>query len=271
LITLPQTRRLARRALLSAALTLFLFAVALAVLPRILPRQPLLAHTPSSISTYDTHRKLLRLTLASDEQYRLLLPLKQASPELVEAVLLYEDRAFRWHPGFNPWSLLRAAFSTVTGQRRMGGSTLTMQLARRIHHLDTRTVPGKLLQIARAVQLELLYTKDEILGAYLGLAPYGGNVEGVAAASLIYFGKSVDELTLPEALTLAVIPQNPLRRAPDQPGLMAARDRLFALWCEGSRPDGSSRGPCRLHGSTTASPARSLPSRCRPLPPCSRW
>ena len=81
-----------------------------------------------------------------------------------------------------------------------------LALARRLYHLDTRTIPGKLHQILRAVQLEFLYTKDEILTAYVNLAPYGSNVEGVAAASLIYFGKRASKLTLGEALTLAVIP-----------------------------------------------------------------
>ncbi|MBK9161154.1 MAG: penicillin-binding protein 1C [Nitrosomonadales bacterium] len=257
LIAFTLTRRFTRRVLIAVALGLALFFAAMVLLPRILPKQPLLASTPSSVAVYDADRNLLRLTLASDEQYRLLLPLTKVSPELVEAVLLYEDRGFRWHPGFNPWSLSRAAFATATGQRRMGGSTLTMQLARRIYHLDTHTVPGKLLQILRAVQLELLYTKDEILEAYLSLAPYGGNVEGVAAASLIYFAKPADKLTLPEALTLAVIPQNPLHRAPDQPGLLAARDRLFALWC--ARHPEAERLADLLHLPIQVRSTRSLP------------
>lgn len=213
-------------------LGLTLFAAALIVLPRIFPKPPLLAHTPSSIAVYDARQHLLRLTLSSDEQYRLLLPLSGVNPALPEAISLYEDRWFRWHPGFNPWSLLRAGFSTATGQRRMGGSTITMQLARHLYHLDTRTIPGKMQQIIRAVQLELFYTKDEILEAYINLAPYGGNVEGVAAASLIYFGKRAEKLSLEEALTLAVIPQNPLHRAPSQPELTGARDRLFSQWCQ---------------------------------------
>ena len=213
-------------------LALIAFLVTFAALPRVLPKSPILARTPSSVAVYDRHQHLLRLTLASDEQYRLLLPLAEVSPAFGEAVSLYEDRWFRWHPGFNPWSLVRAAYTTATGQRRMGGSTITMQLARRLYHLDTRTVPGKLKQIARAAQLELLYTKDEILEAYVNLSPYGSNIEGVAAASLIYFGKRAGKLTLEETLTLAVIPQNPLHRNPSQPELTQARDRLFDVWCE---------------------------------------
>ena len=225
-------KQLAGQKLVLLTLGVALFAAALFVLPRLIPKSPLLSRIPSSIAVYDAQQHLLRLTLASDEQYRLLLPLSKVSPELTESVALYEDRWFRWHPGFNPWSLIRASFTTATGQRRMGGSTITMQLARRMYRIDTRSIPGKLQQILRAVQIELFYTKDEILEAYVNLAPYGGNIEGVAAASLIYFGKRAEKLTLDQALALAVIPQNPLHRAPTQLELNHARDRLFTLWCQ---------------------------------------
>lgn len=225
-------KRILGRWLKIPLLVLLAGLVALVALPRLLPKSAILARIPSSVAVYDSQQRLMRLTLASDEQYRLLLPLAGVSPVFAEAVSLYEDRWFRWHPGFNPWSLVRAAYATATGQRRMGGSTITMQLARRLHRLDTRSIPGKLLQIAYAVQLEMLYTKDEILEAYVNLSPYGGNIEGVAAASLIYFGKRAGKLTLEEALTLAVIPQNPLHRSPSQPEMADARDRLFELWSE---------------------------------------
>ena len=171
-------KHLAIRWLKISLAVLLTVAAAFSILPRILPKQPILAHIPSSVAVYDSHKHLLRLTLASDEQYRLLVPLQKISPKFLESVSLYEDNWFRWHPGFNPWSLVRAAFATATGQRRIGGSTITMQVARRIYRLDTRTIPGKLVQILRAVQLEFLYTKDEILEAYVNLTPYGGNVEG---------------------------------------------------------------------------------------------
>ncbi len=202
-----------------------------------LPQPPLSLHAPQSVAVYDRHGQLLRLSLASDERYRLWQPLDQISPLLVDAVLLHEDAWFRWHPGFNPLSLTRGAWSTyVSGEARIGGSTVTMQLARLLGRLDTRTPRGKLRQIADALWLELRYSKDEILEAYLNLAPYGGNIEGAGAASLIYFDKPASALTLPEALTLAVLPQAPARRgrlADDGrvtvigPALTAARDRLF--------------------------------------------
>ena len=202
-----------------------------------LPQPPLSLQAPQSVAVYDRHGQLLRLSLASDQRYRLWQPLEQISPLLIDAVLLHEDAWFRWHPGFNPLSLMRGAWSTyVSGEARIGGSTVTMQLARLLGRLDTRTPRGKLRQVADAVWLELRYSKDEILEAYLNLAPYGGNIEGAGAASLIYFDKPVQALTLPEALTLAVLPQAPARRgrlAEDGsatvigPALAAARDRLF--------------------------------------------
>jgi len=222
---------LRRSAWIAALLSLLLLAIALQ------PHAPLSAHAPQSVAVYDRDGRLLRLVLASDERYRLWLPLAQISPVLVDAVLLHEDAWFRWHPGFNPVSLLRGVWSTYVSQdARIGGSTISMQLARLLGRLNTRTARGKLIQISQAVVLELRYSKDEILEAYLNLAPFGGNIEGVGAASLIYFNKSAAALTLPESLTLAVLPQAPTRRGRLTsdgdgnvigPALSAARERLY--------------------------------------------
>ena len=175
------------------------------------------------------------LSLASDERFRLFVPLADIPPTVPAATLLYEDRQFLWHPGFNPAALVRAVWSSyVTRTRVMGGSTITMQLARLRFNLKTTSWRIKLIQIVRAVQLERHYTKDQILEAYLNLAPYGGNVEGIGAAALIYFGKPAARLTLPEAMALAVIPQNPVGRNPGSAAgrlaMLAARGRLLAAW-----------------------------------------
>lgn len=95
----------------------------------------------------------------------------------------------------------------LTGGRRQGASTLTMQVARIVYHIDSSSVSGKLLQIVRALQLEIFYSKDEILEAYFNLAPYGGNIEGIAAAAQVWFNTPVSRLNLPQILTLTVIPQ----------------------------------------------------------------
>ncbi len=161
----------------------------------------------------DSQGVLLRLTLSSDEKYRIWTPLSDISPALISATLTQEDRYFYVHPGVNPLSILRASFENTFFHRRLGASTITMQLVRLHERLRTRSIFGKLRQIVQALFLELLYSKEEILEAYLNIAPYGGNIEGVGAASLIYFSKQANLLTLSEAVSLAVIPQNPNARA----------------------------------------------------------
>jgi len=214
-------------------------ALTMLAVMRLAPHAPLSARISGSTAIYAEGGELLRLTLASDGQYRVWVPLAAMPSRLPEAVQLYEDRWFHWHPGINPAAVVRSAFATYVDGTRQGGSTITMQLARRLYHVDSRTIPGKARQIAAALWLEARYSKREILEAYLNVAPYGGNIEGVGAASLVYFGKRVRDLTLHETLALAVIPQNPRRRlaatrsgerqlAPPQ--LSAARDRLWQAW-----------------------------------------
>ena len=202
---------------------------------RFAPREPLATRIPSSTAVFDEHGRLLRLTLASDQQYRLWTPLNEAPQELVDALLLHEDQHFYRHAGFNPAALARAAFSSYSGGPHMGGSTITMQLARLMYGLNTRSVGGKLQQIVRAVQLEMCYSKREILEAHINLMPYGGNIQGVGAASLIYFDKPAARLDIAESLALVLIPQSPARRAPsgrEGEELRSARQRLFARWVE---------------------------------------
>lgn len=206
---------------------------------RLWPHPSLQGWKPSSVAVYDDRGKLLRLALASDERYRLWVPLADMSPQLVDAVLLQEDNWYWWHPGFNPYGLLRGAWVTYVQQgSRQGGSTITMQLARLLWPLNTRTPLGKAVQVARAIQLELFYSKRQILEAYLNYAPYGHNVEGAGAAAIVYFDRPVGSLSLPEALTLAVLPQDPARQLRKGPGtqgiinkrLTASRDRLYRRW-----------------------------------------
>ena len=209
---------------------------ALALVLRMLPADPLSTRVARSTAIYAESGELLRLTLADDQQYRLWVRLDDVSPRLPQAVQLYEDRWFKWHPGVNPAALVRSAWATFANESRQGGSTITMQLARRLYGIDSRSIRGKLQQIALALWLEARYSKRDILEAYLNVAPYGGNIEGVGAASLIYFHKRAHDLNLPEALALAVIPQNPRRRMAARPGtglpreLDEARGRLWLRW-----------------------------------------
>jgi penicillin-binding protein 1C len=195
------------------------------------PKPPLLQNLSFSQAVYDNRDQLLRLTLTSDDKYRLYTPLSNISPYVIKATLLQEDRYFYRHPGMNPWALIKATWNTyIIGERRFGGSTITMQVARIRYDINSKTISGKLWQILRAIQLERHYSKNKILEAYLNLAPYSGNIEGVGAASLAYFHRPVKNLTLPEAILLTVIPQNPTLRKPTDPENSKARQILTQQW-----------------------------------------
>jgi penicillin-binding protein 1C len=207
------------------------------------PKPPLLDNLSFSKAVYDEQHQLLRLTLSNDDKYRLFTPLSQIPKPLIAATLLQEDQYFRWHYGVNPFAMFKAIWQTYGVQsRRIGASTITMQLARLRLGMNSKQISGKLAQIIRAIQFEMHYSKDEILEAYLNLAPYGGNIEGVGAASLIYFNHSVNKITLPQALTLSIIPQNPGKRTPDNSNLKKIRDDLFTRWLESHPEDSDKKG-----------------------------
>jgi penicillin-binding protein 1C len=179
-----------------------------------LPKPPLTEGIDFSTRVRDRNGNVLRVTLTSDQKYRIWTPLQEISPALIDATVQFEDKYFARHPGVNPVSVIRAAWNVArSGRARAGASTITMQLARLRFHLHTRTLAGKWRQILRAMELERHYSKNEILEAYLNLVPYGRNIEGAGAASEIYFRKTAARLTEPEAIALSVIPQSPSRRA----------------------------------------------------------
>ena len=185
----------------------------------------------------DKEGQLLQVFLTADHKYRIYRPLSDFPPEFLEALLLQEDRYFYNHHGVNPVALFRAFWETyVIKSRRMGASTITMQTARLKYGIYTKSVLGKLRQIFSALYLELCFSKQEILEAYVNLAPCGGNIEGFETASWFYFGKEVQELGLTESLMLCVLPQNPTKRAPSPTNtpreLLEARQRLFQAWVE---------------------------------------
>lgn len=199
------------------------------------PSGPGLDSISYSRIVYDRNGEILRITLTEDEKYRILSDIGSVSPNLVQAVLLKEDRYFYYHPGFNPVSLIKAFYSTyISGNRKIGGSTITMQVARLYYRLHTRTIPGKLRQLFYALYLELNYSKNDILNAYMNLVPCGGNIEGFAAAARIYFDKSIIDITLEEALILSVIPQNPSafrpKRRKQSESILTARNILLHQW-----------------------------------------
>ncbi|WP_392562309.1 penicillin-binding protein 1C [Orbus sturtevantii] len=221
----------------NSLMVLLLFVIVVLAV-RLYPHPPLSKPLSFSNTYYDANNKLLRITLAEDERYRLWTPLAQISPNIINSLLLHEDQWFYYHPGFNPISLIRAFFATYIGSgNRQGASTITMQLARMHWKLNTKSIDGKLIQLVRAIQLELMYSKNDILEAYLNYAPFGRNIESVGAASLIYFDKPASAVNLPEALTLTVLPQSPTFRIDKQTGvagkaLTNARNQLFQRWQE---------------------------------------
>ncbi|MFI5237648.1 MAG: transglycosylase domain-containing protein, partial [Ignavibacteriales bacterium] len=152
---------------------------------------------------------LLTAFLTNDDKWRLKSELREASPELIKAIIEKEDRWFYWHFGINPVSIVRALYKNlITGEVEFGASTITMQVARMLEPKE-RTYINKLSEMFRAVQLEIKYSKEEILGLYLSLLPFGGNIEGVKSASYIYFNRAPDKLSLAQSIMLAVIPNDP--------------------------------------------------------------
>lgn len=159
---------------------------------------------------------------------------REVSPYYLDALLTYEDRWFYQHPGVNPLALVRATWQNLSGARVVsGGSTLSMQVARLLDP-HSRTLHGKLRQLWRTAQLEWHLSKDEILNLYLNRAPFGGTLQGVAAASWAYLGKSPSQLTHAEAALLAVLPQAPSRLRPDRHPQRAqeARDKVLRRLAE---------------------------------------
>jgi len=171
---------------------------------------------PLSQAVYDRNGQLLRAFLSADDKWRMPCRLDQVSPYLKQALITVEDRFFYYHPGINPWSLVRAAYLNLKNRRIVsGGSTITMQVARMMEHRE-RTLLSKAAEIFCALKLELCYSKDEILRLYFDMAPYGGNLEGVEAACYYYFQKSPAQISLGQAALLVAVPNSPERLNPQK-------------------------------------------------------
>ncbi len=178
----------------------------------------------------DADGQLLRAFATPEGRWRLKTAVSDVDPLFVRMLVAYEDQRFYEHAGIDVWALGRAALQFVSNGRIVSGaSTLSMQVARLIEPRESRSLSAKLLQIARAVQIERRLSKEQILDLYLTHAPYGGNLEGVRAASLAYFGKEPKRLTVAEAALLVALPQLPEKRRPDRnlKAAEAARKRVL--------------------------------------------
>ena len=223
---------------------------------------PLPTGMPVSAEVLDRNGALLRAFAAPDKRWRLATDATAVDPALVRMLIAYEDKRFYEHRGVDLLALARATGQFVThGRIVSGGSTLSMQLARLIEPRTERSLRAKARHMLRAVQIERQWAKGEILKRYLTLAPYGGNLEGVRAASLAWFGKEPKRLTTGQAALLVSLPQLPERRRPDRFPLAAkaARARVLQRMVSAG-----------LRNTSEAARAPPRASPCRPLPPMSR-
>ncbi|MCJ9746877.1 transglycosylase domain-containing protein, partial [Neorhizobium sp. SHOUNA12A] len=183
-----------------------------------------------SAEVLDADGELLRAFATPKGRWRLRTSTENVDPRFLKMLVAYEDQRFYEHAGVDPWALGRAMLQLVTnGHVVSGASTLSMQVARLIEPRESRSLTAKLRQVVRAVQIERRLSKKEILELYLTHAPYGGNLEGVRAASLAYFGKEPRRLTVAEAALLVALPQSPEGRRPDRHFKIAqaARERVL--------------------------------------------
>ena len=175
----------------------------------------------------DKNGNIINMKLSSDGIWRFH---EQSFPNsLKQCVVLFEDRYFYYHFGVNFASIFRAFFHNLRSDNRIGASTITMQVARMLEPSD-RSYKNKIKEIFRAFQLELHFSKDEILNLYLNLAPYGGNIEGAKAASFFYFGKELNELSYAQAALLSTIPKNPNKNRLDRvSNINALKNRVIKM------------------------------------------
>lgn len=231
-----RARRWRRRGIFAAS-ALSALAALLFALDRLYPLPPIDSGGAAVVVAADGTP--LRNYPSRDGIWRYPVQPGQVSPRYLETLLTYEDRWFYWHPGVNPVALARAGWQWATNRRIVsGGSTLTMQVARLIDPQlagkPSRTMSAKLRQAWRAVQLEMHYSKDEILSLYLTHAPMGGIVEGVEMGSRLWLGKPARDLGPAEAAMLTALPQAPSRLRPDRhPDVaQAARDKVLDRMAE---------------------------------------
>ena len=183
-----------------------------------------------STRVVDREGRLLRAYATGEGRWRLPATVADVDPRFFDMLFAFEDKRFRAHHGVDPLAVIRAALQFATsGRIRSGASTLTMQVARLLEPRSGRSLVAKLRQMVRAIEIERALTKDEVLSLYLELAPYGGNIEGIRAASLVYFGKEPRRLSLGEAALLVALPQSPEARRPDRSAEAARKARNRVL------------------------------------------
>jgi len=246
--------RRGKSALIGAALVALAALAGAVVLDRAYP--PNLARLAPTVTVTDRNGVVLRAFLSPDETWRLPTTTADVDPLYLAMLMAYEDARFPWHPGVDPLAALRAAGQAVIhGRVVSGASTLTMQAARLLDPRP-RTLPSKLIEMARALQLTAHLGRDGVLNTYLTLAPFGGNIEGVRAATLAWWGKDPRRLTPGQAALLVAMPQSPNALRPDRHPEAARAARNKVLW--------------RMVGAGVLTPAQARDAEAEPLPSARR-
>jgi penicillin-binding protein 1C len=223
---------------------------------------PLDLSPASLVSTIvvDRDGRLLRAFTLPDGRWRLPARVADVDPRYIAMLVAYEDKRFYEHGGVDWRAMVRASLQLIRrGRVVSGGSTLTMQVARLIEPRDNRTLAAKLRQIARAGEIEAVLSKRGVLDRYLAMAPYGGNIEGVRAATLSWFGKEPKRLSVGEAALLVALPQSPEARRPDRFPDAARRARAMVL-------DRALSAGVITAEQAAAAKAEPLPTERRPFP-----
>jgi penicillin-binding protein 1C len=211
-----------------------IIAIAAAVAYFTLSPPPLDRGRDASVLVLASDGSILRGFLTRDGKWRLPVEPEEVDPHYRRMLVAAEDARFAWHPGVDPLAVLRASAQlALSGHIVSGASTLTMQVSRLLEH-HPRSLSAKLGEMAEALALERRVSKDQVLGLYLTLAPFGGNLEGVRAASLAYFGKEPTRLSAAECALLVAIPRSPERLRPDRhpEAARAGRDRVLLRMAE---------------------------------------
>ena len=207
----------------------------------------------------DRETKWLYAKTNREDKWRFGVDISKIDPLYIKSLLYFEDRRFWTHWGVDPLAMIRAVGQLIRyGHIVSGGSTITMQVARLLHP-RARTISSKLTEIIVALQLEMHYTKDEILEIYLTLAPYGGNTEGIVAACMRYFGKQPSALSPDEIALLVALPKSPESNRPDRHPQKAkkARDRVLDIIYSGD---------ILTDREYTDAKSTPVPQRVKPLP-----
>ncbi len=210
--------------------TAIVIAAGLILSADLLNPPPMDRYLDQSVAVHARDGHILRAFLSEDDKWRLATTSSQVDPAYLSALKTFEDKRFDTHWGVDPVAILRAASQNISNGRIVSGaSTITMQTARLLEP-GGRGWAAKLRQTLRALQLERRYSKDEILSMYLTLAPFGGNIEGVRAASLSYFQKEPNRLLLSEIALLVALPQSPELLRPDRhpDAAQAAQSKVLA-------------------------------------------